>query len=84
MNIIEAKEALKLINTKLNDAKVEKRSLENRLEDLKEELDSLKTQCTEDFGCEVKDLPKYITDLENEIISTVQDISDKLLELETE
>ena len=49
MNILEAKEALKTINSKLNDAKVSKRTLENKLEDLKTELDNLKLQCTTDF-----------------------------------
>lgn len=84
MNIIEAKEALKSINIKLNDAKVSKRSLENRLDDLKTELDNLKSQCITDFDCEVKDLPKYITDLESNIINTVQDIQTKLSALEEE
>jgi predicted nucleic acid-binding Zn-ribbon protein len=84
MNILEAKEALKTINSKLNDAKVSKRTLENKLEDLKTELDSLKLQCTTDFDCEVKDLPKYITDLETKIINTVKDIQNKLSVLEVE
>jgi hypothetical protein len=84
MNILEAKEALKTINSKLNDAKVSKRTLENKLEDLKTELDNLKLQCTTDFDCEVKDLPKYITDLETKIIDTVQDIQNKLSALEVE
>jgi len=67
------------LKNELNTAQAMKSIKETDIKKLKNEHETLKTQCLDDFGCEPKNLKSKIIKLENELNTKLEE-AEKLLE----
>ena len=74
---------LKIIEEKINKAKLEQSVCERQLKELRPKRDALEHQCVETYGCKVSELPKQIEDMENRFVSMVEVLESSISKAES-
>lgn len=80
----EIMDQIESFKKKKNNAEGKVQVLSDQLEKLKAEYDGLVQNCKDSYNCKPKDLKNLITAKQNELETKLQDLQDKVAELEGE
>lgn len=78
----DAKETLKNLQSKINEAKTQIAVLSSKKESLEEKKAELEERCRAEFKCEIADLPDEIKKRDKKIQTNIEKISKELENLE--
>jgi uncharacterized coiled-coil DUF342 family protein len=80
----EIMDQIESFKKKKNNAEGKVQVLSDQLENLKTEYDGLVQTCKDSYNCKPKDLKNLITTKQNELVTKLQELQDKVAELEGE
>ena len=80
----EIMDQIESFKKKKNNAEGKVQVLSDQLENLKTEYDGLVQTCKDSYNCKPKDLKNLITTKQNELVTKLQELQDKVAEFEGE